>query len=402
MPDKDEGNENPGGAKKTPSELEILSRNLTTMNLNFSKTLHDLNVACMSTQNQVAKLILDMDILKRSSAGSTTIPVTTVVTSTGASTSSTTTHSSGTTTTTTASTSIPIPSFSFDSHSMSIPQYNPRKMTPEHFIEEVTEYFHLRGVPSHTWLMLIFRMFFPDSASARWWREVKSSVHSWDEFTKEFIHYESSSVNKDSLLEELFQKKQKYSEAFETFAWDVSNLHQRINPGASKVEIIDRIVNSCLPEVSVYLRQSACTTISELNSKAREVIADLNKIRKFDRKSLLRARETDPVITFDNKPPHLWRRPSSHYNAFNKQSGEKETQPTLTSSDSSPPSTSSPTSKSQSTPQIKTCKYCKNPGHDISECRKKKYRDSQTASSSNTKQDSTLATLSNPTPTSGN
>jgi hypothetical protein len=50
------------------------------------------------------------------------------------------------------------------------------------------------------WLLLASRMFAKDSDIARWWRETKSSIKTWDAFKTAFVNYEESGQGKDDRL----------------------------------------------------------------------------------------------------------------------------------------------------------------------------------------------------------
>jgi len=252
-----------------------------------------------------------------------------------------------------------------------IPEYNPQVMTPEHFLQEAEEYFLIRNIAVGSWLMLIFRMFPSESDVSRWWRETRHTVKDWQEFKSAFLAYETSGQSKDILLHTLFQKKQKVDEAFETFAWDINSIFNRIEANVEIEEVISRILNACLPEVSVYLRQHKFKSVAELNAKAREVINDLTKIRKFEGKSLFRARQTDPYVKVESNKPKFqstWfkSKPNSTTNDPKQQATTNETRESITIKNNE---------ETEKLKSHKQCKYCQKMGHTIDECRKKKWVD---------------------------
>jgi hypothetical protein len=181
--------------------------------------------------------------------------------------------------------------------SVPIPKFDANKMTPESFLIEVEEYLAWKNASKETWIFLVSRMFAKDSDISRWWRETKQTVKTWDQFKESFLKYEKSGASKDELLAKLFATRQKLSDAFETFAWDVNGNYRKIDSAIPVSEVIQRILNSCLPEISVILRNFTYQSVAELIFKAREVIHDLNKVRSFEGKQALRSKSSDPVET---------------------------------------------------------------------------------------------------------
>jgi len=287
----------------------------------------------------------------------------------------------------------------------SVPTYDASKTTPMAFTLEIEEYLTWKNVDKNNWLLLVSRIFVKDSDIARWWRETKATVKTWDEFKIAFSNYESSGQSKDKLYSDLFAKRQNLSEAFETFAWDVSGLYRKIDPAIDVQNIIERIVNSALPELSVILRNFKYNSVAELVFKTREVIVDINKVRKVDGKSMLRAKSSDPV---DIKPTssygnrfnqRKWHnsKPSQSQNSQTRNSGEANSseatkqQPESNSSSNSSGSTSNPSSANQTQGRNKTdqkddmvCFYCKKKGHVIKNCDKRINREKYQASRGNT------------------
>jgi len=261
--------------------------------------------------------------------------------------------------------------FGSDSYSMVFPQYLPHLMTPEHFLHEIKEFFYIHNTPQNAWLMMVSRAFPIDSDTSRWWRETKRTTTTWDQFSVSFLHYEKSSNSKDFLMTTLFNKRQKIDEAFESFAWDISSIFKKINPLVPLTEIVERILNSCLPEIAVYLRQSQYNSVAELNARARDVISDINKIRKFEKKSLFRARQSDPLIKADqdkNKPRTSWYQSQRNDNYKFSNPEPSNPQDSKPLDDNVPPTS---TQTASINPKSKECLYCHKKGHVISECRKK-------------------------------
>lgn len=187
-------------------------------------------------------------------------------------------------------------------------------MTVLHYCQELKEYFALRKIPESQWLLLVGEGFPVESDTARWWRESKSDCIDFPDFIKMLDAYEGNEESNDKLMHALFQKRQKPDEPFETFAWDVCTLYRKINKSVDLADIISRILNSCLSELSVFLRHWNYRDISELNRRAREVIYDMNKVRRLKREPLLRARQSDPILKYDNTQykPRTWNNSYKH------------------------------------------------------------------------------------------
>ncbi|CAL8136820.1 unnamed protein product [Orchesella dallaii] len=104
-----------------------------------------------------------------------------------------------------------------------------------------------------------------------------------------------------AVSKKLFSRKQKLDEAFESFAWEIHVAYRKIQPDISEDRIVSRIVNSCLPELASELRGYSFSTVQGIIIRARELIMDLNKIRSFEGKVLLRARQTDKIAETKQK-----------------------------------------------------------------------------------------------------
>jgi hypothetical protein len=261
-------------------------------------------------------------------------------------------------------------------------------MSPQHFITEVEEYLTWKGTRRDSWLLLVGRLFAKDSDISRWWRETKKNLipNTWDEFKLEFVRYEESGFNKDELMTKLFSKQQKLHEAFETFAWDVNSAFTKINPQVTSREVQDRILNSCLPEISIVLRNYySFHTIGDMVHRARQVICDLNKVRAIQGKQLLRARASDPqtkLVSSGPSPSNFrWRRAPQQSST----TGNAESQSTSGASAqnetarSEPSNTSSTQDAKKSQPGGKLCAYCKESGHFVKDCSKLAQRKAQRA-----------------------
>ena len=237
------------------------------------------------------------------------------------------------------------------------PKFDPTCMTVDSFIVECEDYFALKGVQDSSKHILVGRMFEQDSDLAYWFRTKRSSFSSWADFVAALKSYEGGDANKDDLMQHLFSKRQKLSEAFESFAWEMHSSYRRIDATVTESAIVDRILSSGLPEMSQILRPHNCKTVEDLIKTAKLVVGNLNMIRKFENKTLLRVRKSDPMSTFNNKHASSgWKKPSHNGNE------------SATKADNNAHSSSSSQAK------IK-CTYtpCGKIGHKIEDCRKKRY-----------------------------
>jgi hypothetical protein len=301
----------------------------------------------------------------------------------------------------------------------SIPVYDSTKTTPTAFTLEIEEHLTWKSLDPDKWLLLVHRMFLKDSDIARWWRESKTTIKTWDEFKLAFLKYEESGQSKDNLYSKLFAKKQGLTEAFETFAWDVNQIYRKIDPAIDVKLVIERIVNSSLPEISVVLRNYNFQCVADLIFKAREIIVDLNKVRRLEKRPMLRARSSDPIEYrgeyrgdrgASSSSYHTDRHTRKWYNRNRDLSqqgtaqsqGSNEPQPQQrweSSNQSSSSGTGANALPSQSQAQgrkedrefqphaqgrkeDRECFFCKKKGHVIKDCRKRIYKESQNASSS--------------------
>ncbi|CAL8135609.1 unnamed protein product [Orchesella dallaii] len=178
---------------------------------------------------------------------------------------------------------------------MPFPKYDPTTMTPPSFIFEMEEFLTLKGVSQASWHILVGRAFETSSDIALWWSAKRQTIISWKDFKAAFLSYENCEDSYDNMLQKLFLIKQKLDEPFETFSWKVHALMLRIDQQTEQHLIVDRILNSCLPELSNDLRQFQPNTVEDLVKFARVTISTVNKLRKFEGKPLLRARQTDPM-----------------------------------------------------------------------------------------------------------
>ena len=259
--------------------------------------------------------------------------------------------------------------------SLQMPCYRAGKISPESFLLEVEEYFRLKGAERDTWVMLISRMLPHDSDISRWWRESKAEANDdWDIFKDIFIKYEKSGYSNDELLSKLFATKQRLSDAFETYAWEVNTLYKKIEADVDPREIVDRILNSCLPEIAVVLRHSNCQSVAKLICQAREVIGDLNKIRKFENKPLFRARATDPIENIAKQESGGFRKFNkfkSNYQPASQDSKQAQEANQQKSEADQPNVQDKETSakKHDKARKNKQCTYCNFKGHNYDECR---------------------------------
>jgi len=264
------------------------------------------------------------------------------------------------------------------SQSLPLPIFDPSKISPQSFINELEEYFTWKSCPQNTWLHLLARVFAKNTDVRFWWRESKSSCTEWNDFKVKFIKYHKSGANSDLLIQQLFLTKQKFSEAFETYCWKIKLQYTQIEPEARVTSIIERIINSCLPEISAHLRQTHCTSVIDLIIKGREIIFDLNKKRAAINQPLLRAKEADPPNyqpkskPFQNGKKFYNSERSSSNSSSSSSQGSPEGQHSDPSASSSATSSNPQKAESSQSPQRKDkCAYCKRLGHSITECYKR-------------------------------
>jgi len=178
-----------------------------------------------------------------------------------------------------------------DFSGVAIPKYDASFMTPSAFLAEVEEVLTWKNIPQDKRLLFIPRLFPSDSDLHRWWSAVKALVTDWDEFKAQFEAYEDADTCRDPLYEKLYAKKQKLDEPFELYAWEIHSIFMKIDPYTEQSVIIDRILNSCLAEISVHILASSVKTVAELVVQARSIIPDINRIRRAEGKVQLRARQ---------------------------------------------------------------------------------------------------------------
>ena len=248
--------------------------------------------------------------------------------------------------------------------SLPVPVYNPVKMTAGAFLQEVEEHMVLKVPDKSLWLAHVSRMFSADSDIASWWRAVKFSVTSWDDFKLKFRAYERDDQSKDDMMHELFQKKQKLEDPFESYAWEIRTIYSKIDPNFKEEEAVERILHSCLPEISLVVSQSKVKTVAELVILAKQAIGDINKIRRIEGKQFLRARKTDPIYKpSQSKNPNF---------SYRQDRGHSQNTPSQTFGSIPVESNSTlPPSHASQSRSNKYCNHCRLYGHNDHECRKK-------------------------------
>ncbi|OXA42361.1 Activity-regulated cytoskeleton-associated protein [Folsomia candida] len=264
------------------------------------------------------------------------------------------------------------PTVSYLNDSSPKPKYNPSLMSPEFFLQELEEYFALRNIPQSNWLLLMGRIFPQDSELASWWIASKPTIKTWAECRAAFIYYQTSDMNADLLNKQLYSRTQRFHEAFETYAWEIRALFHKVNPKVTDDVVVDRILNSCLPEIGTGLSANNYKTVVDLVKGARNVILTINKMRSFERKPPLRIRQSDPIP--DKKSSYSVTGRAPHYTAHSETSSKSDSASVTTSASGDSGSTSSstaPANPGQRAParSAATCGYCKKPGHTIAECR---------------------------------
>ena len=263
-----------------------------------------------------------------------------------------------------------------------IPVYKPLEMSPEAFILELEEYLTYRNAPQTAWLATLSRIFEKNSDLRNWWRESRNSCVDWTSFRVAFVHYNQSGQSEDLMAQQLFAMKQQFSDAFETYCWNVNSIYTKGDPLVTKTKIIQRIINSCLTDVSVVLKQHSYKTLIDLIIKGKEVIMDLNKSRAVRKLPLLRARECDPIhkaVPYNapySGPSNFIPRPPQS-SQVGKESGSGENRDTKSSSS---------TPKPQTAPGELYCTYCRKTKHLKEDCyklkRKNEYAAKMSASAS--------------------
>jgi hypothetical protein len=188
--------------------------------------------------------------------------------------------------------------------SLTLPVYDSKSMSPEHFLSEIEDFLIMKGTPKAQWHLLVGRMF-PTGDLTQWWSSIKKQTHSWTTFRIKFLAYEKCEVNEDMQYQALFTKRQRFDEAFESFAWDIRRMAFKLQAGIDEASIVDRILNACLPELSTALTHYQCKTVEDLVRRARQVIPQINKIRKLEKKTFFRARQSDPVNSPQPNPTRV-------------------------------------------------------------------------------------------------
>ena len=272
------------------------------------------------------------------------------------------------------------------SASLPLPFYDPKSMSPNYFIKEVEDYFTWKQIDPVNWHLLVGRFFDKDSDISRWWAATKTKISKWDEFCAQFIKYEQTDNNMDALAQSLFSKNQSIDEAFETFCWEVATLFKRIDAKATDQAIIERILNSCIPELSISLRSGSYSTISDLICRGRVVISNLNKTRLAENKPLLRGRSTDPIHkqnlnghfknkTFFKSKQFYNDQKSSHSQYSNIKSNSNVNANSVQASILSNDTKSTAVASNGNEQNNEHCRYCKATDHCIDSCAKLKAKE---------------------------
>ncbi|CAL8149059.1 unnamed protein product [Orchesella dallaii] len=277
---------------------------INALELKINKAVTDLNTAVLGNTNMLATQATNLSTLQTTVANVTTqlgsistkigTAATTHTTSTAHTTGSATASGSGSGSSGTPHTHTHAPTIDV-TQGLPFPKYDPTSMTPRAFIAEAEEFLTLKGTALASWHLIVGRMFDPTSDIANWWRAKRTTIASWADFKKDFLAYEDCDASYDMMLNNLYKAKQKFDDPFETFAWNIHMQMHKIDPNVNETLVVDRIVNSCLPEIANEVRQYNCKKVEELVRIARMSINTLNKLRAFEKKPMLRARKTDPL-----------------------------------------------------------------------------------------------------------
>jgi len=126
------------------------------------------------------------------------------------------------------------------------------------------------------------------------------------------------------MKEKLFHKRQRFDEAFESYAWDVYSMYQKLNPKIEKLDVVNRIINTCIPEPTILLTRANYAKVTDLIIDARQIIADINKLRGKEGKPFLRARHTDPVPESKQKFGKFQPQNKTFYNSSSNAGSSKQ------------------------------------------------------------------------------
>ncbi|OXA37223.1 Activity-regulated cytoskeleton-associated protein [Folsomia candida] len=149
-----------------------------------------------------------------------------------------------------------------------VPKFVPHLDSPENFMRELELYMKRKRVMSEDWVLMLPTIFNQDKHQSLWWQSTKLSVSSWLDFKHEFFRMYGSTVNKHQALERLLNRRQRHSEPFSTFAFEMNMAYRKIfepSPDADVIPILQFIAERALPHLKSHLLSCRSSNFEMVN-----------------------------------------------------------------------------------------------------------------------------------------
>lgn len=124
------------------------------------------------------------------------------------------------------------------------------------------------------WILMLPQVFEKDHGQSLWWRRTKLIVKTWDEFKSEFTEMYGSDSNKHQSLEKLLNRRQRASESFQRFAFEMDMQYRKVFHSSTSIkqeEVLKFVAERSLPALKPHLLTCNAKTLVELVNLARSI-----------------------------------------------------------------------------------------------------------------------------------
>ena len=154
-----------------------------------------------------------------------------------------------------------------------VPIFDPATMSGETFLRKVQRFFRMKGISEEHWLDVVALMLKGDQEL--WFEWKQETLITWDDFYIEFLNKFDTEELKTARRTALYTRKQKITEPFETFAFEMANLYQQVHPNAEEEQIASHVREMLYPEIRHELMNIYPITMDNLISQGNAALMSL-------------------------------------------------------------------------------------------------------------------------------